>query len=35
MIGVISPRFPKYIIGAITLTKKRSIPFLKKGKKIQ
>jgi len=34
MIGLISPKFHKYIVGVITLTKKRSIPPLKKGKKI-
>jgi hypothetical protein len=34
MIGVISPKFPKYIVGVITLGKKRSIPLLKKGKNV-
>jgi hypothetical protein len=34
MIGVISPKFPKYIVGVITLAKKISIPFLKKGNKV-
>lgn len=34
MIGMISPKFLKYIVGAITLAKKISIPLLKKGKRV-